>query len=47
MIMALGELRGKTNTARFSDHRLGMFGLGREKNHLCLVNGANMMLKRE
>lgn len=45
--MALGELRGKMNRAWFSDHRLGMLGLGREKNHLFLVNGANMMLKRE
>ena len=47
--MALGESRAKMNTAQFSDHSPGMFGLGREgeKNHLCLVNGANMMLKRE
>ena len=47
--MALVESRAKMNTAQFSDHSPGMFGLGREgeKNHLCLVNGANMMLKRE
>lgn len=45
--MALGELRGNMNTAWFSDHRRGAFGLGRERNHLCLVNGVATMLERE
>ena len=46
--MALGESGGKVNTADFQITAGECLALAeREKNHPCLVNGANMMLKRE